>query len=368
MLERTLEFLRVADLQPNDEKIRKRRECAEELLTHLGSEENHAMLLELLQGVVVGFDRPPLSKESGSVSFLIRSIKNRDATLPHDLTENATELRAVAAIAVGELLTNHPEGSPVDDAVLAALALLSALSSRPNARNKHIRWMLGTLAAASGGVVVAAAHRRRESANGALLKLARLEKPAEDVDVWDTLMPVVKDAVREVSAQDAVAREEVETLWWMFGAHSEIEGKALAELSPSAAAFCSGIELAQRALLPPSPNAVAMVRRAVESGRTEATLGALSLENAIADWSVTMLNTLSPASGETDSLLSARPALLPLSYACLRLRECKDAPRLGKDFATSTGIPLTYSQTAAQWGAQVFRESILQRFIIDTES
>jgi hypothetical protein len=90
MLERTLEFLRVADLQPNDEKIRKRRECAEELLTYIGSEEDHGMLLELLQGVVVGFDRLPLSKESVYIAFMINTIKERDATLPHDLTENAT--------------------------------------------------------------------------------------------------------------------------------------------------------------------------------------------------------------------------------------------------------------------------------------
>ena len=101
-------------------------------------------------------------------------------------------------------------------------------------------------------------------------------------------MPAVKAAMREASAQEAVDREELETLWWMFGAYSEIEQKPLAELSPSAAAFCSGIELAKRALLPPTPAAVAMVGRAVETGRKPSTLGALSLPETIGEWSASI--------------------------------------------------------------------------------
>jgi hypothetical protein len=153
----------------------------------------------------------------------------------------------------------------------------------------------------------------------------------------------------------------------MFGAYSEIEQKPLAELSPSAAAFCSGIELAKRALLPPTPAAVAMVKRAVETGRKPSTLGALSLPETIGEWSASMLDALSPPDAESDGLLSGHPALLPLSYACLRLRECNDSPKLGKDFAALTGLPLTHAQTPAQWGAQVFRERILQRFAANEE-
>jgi hypothetical protein len=223
--------------------------------------------------------------------------------------------------------------------------------------------MLDTLSAASDKVLHSAAQRRRQRGNEAFHKLDKLKKPAEGTDVWDTLLPVFKAALREVSAQEMVDREEIETLWWMFGAYSEIEQKPLVNLSPLAAAFCSGFELAQRALLPPSPSAVAMVKRAVESGRKPATLGSVSLQDATADWSEAMVNSLSPA----DGALTSYPALLPISFACQRLRECKDAPKLRKDFTVTTGIPLTFSQSPASWGGQVFREVILQRFVMDNK-
>jgi hypothetical protein len=367
MLNHTVEFLRIADVQPSDEKVRKRRECAGELLAHVANWNERTLLLTFLQGVVGGFEGAPFSQDGAAVALLIKSIKDQDATLPHDLVENATELRAVAAITVGELLANQPDGAPSDEAVLAALALESALMSRPAAGNKHIRLMLGVLASAGERVLAAAALRRRRRGNDALAKLGELKKPAEGTDVWNTIMPVVKAAIREVSAQEAVDHEELETLWWMFGAYSEIEQKALAELSPSAAAFCSGIELAQRALLPPAPAATAMVKRAVETGRKPVALAALSLQEAIGDWSTPMIVALSPPDSESDRLLSAHPAVLPLSYACLRLRECKDAPKVGKDFTSSTGLPLTHAQTPAAWGVQVFREAILQRFASEEE-
>ncbi|MCL5746177.1 MAG: hypothetical protein M1541_19980 [Acidobacteria bacterium] len=367
MLNHTMEFLRIADVQPSDEKVRKRRECASELLTQVASRDNRALLLAFLQGVIGGFEGAPFSQDAAAVALLIKSIKDRDATLPHDLTENAIELRAVAAITIGELLTNQPDGAPADEAVLAALALQSALSSRPAVSNKYSRSMLGALATASEKVLGAAARRRRHKANGALARLDKLKKPVEGNDVWEAILPVVTAAVREVSTQEAVDREELDTLWWMFGAYSEVEQKPLAELSPSAAAFCSGFELAQQALLPPVPTAVAMVKRAVELDRKPSALGALSLQEAIGDWSASMLTALAPLGSVSDGLLRAHPALLPLSYACLRLRECKEVANLGGDFVTLTGLPLTHAQTPAVWGAQVFREAILQRFAADEE-
>jgi hypothetical protein len=240
MLNHTLEFLRIADLHPNDEKVRKRRECAGELFAHVANWDNRAVLLAFLQGVIGGFEDPTFSQNSTAVALLIKSIKDRDATLPHDLSENATELRAVAAITVGELLANERDGTPSNEAVLAALALESALSSRPTAGNKHIRSMLGALASAGEKVLATAARRRRNRGNNAFAKLEQeLEESSEETDVFDAIMPAVKAAIREVSAQQAVDREELETLWWMFAGYSEIEQKPLAELAPSAAALSS---------------------------------------------------------------------------------------------------------------------------------
>ena len=91
--------------------------------TSTGRWENCPLLLAFLQGVIGGFEAVPFSQDHAAVALLIKSIKDRDATLPHDLSENSSELRAVAAITVGELMANQPDGAPADEAVLAALAL-----------------------------------------------------------------------------------------------------------------------------------------------------------------------------------------------------------------------------------------------------
>ena len=169
MLNKTLEFLRIADTQPSDEKVQKRTESAEELVAPL--KDNRPLLLEFVQGIVAGFTSTLFTQESQAVVLLIKAIKDH-GTLPHDLKENAVELRAVAAIAVGELLTQHPESVSTDEAVLAALALRAALLLRPATTEKHIKWMLDTLLDASDDVLQAAAQFRRKRGTPALEKLS----------------------------------------------------------------------------------------------------------------------------------------------------------------------------------------------------
>jgi hypothetical protein len=365
MLNKTLEFLRIADTQPSDEKVQKRTESAQALLDDLAKDRN--LLLDFVQGIVAGFISAQFTQESQSVVLIIKTIKDR-GTLPHDLKENAVELRAVAAIAIGELLTHQPESVPTDEAVLAALSLRSALSLRPAATEKHIKWMLDTLLNASDDVLRASARNRRKRGTPALQKLARIKETTPATDLWAVVVPSIRSALQEAVAQTAIDREETETLWWMFAAYSELERKPLAGLSPAAASFCSGIELAQRALLPPSLSALAMVRRAVESGRETSTLVPISLQDAAKDWSDTMLNALSPVSGSMAEAASSYPALLPISWACGRLRECTNGARkLGKELKAATGIPSNLSRPPAEWGAQVFWERILQRVLTDAE-
>ena len=367
MLNKTLEFLRIADPQPTDEKVRKRTESAQELLTAFAGGSD--ILLEVLQGVVAGFDSMPLTQESQSVGLLIKAIKDRDATLPLDLKENALELRAVASIVVGEIITHQPKGIPTDQAVVAALSLRSALSLRPAASEKYIKWALDTLLSASDETLQVAAGLRRKRGTPTLHRLATIKESAPATDLWTVVVPSIRSAMQEVTDQAAIDREEIETLWWMFSAYSELEKKALASLAPAAAAFVSGIELARRALLPPAPSSFAMVGRAVETGRKSSALSSISLQDAAKDWSPAMLDALSPTNGRRHNVISRHPALLPLSWACHRVRECKESEqKLGKELTLATGVPSGHSQSPMDWGAQVFREQVLQRVLSPEEN
>lgn len=367
MLNKTLEFLRLADLQPSHEKVRKRSEAATSLVTLISAADNRDILLGCLQGVIGGFVAPVFKQDSPAVDQVYQAIKTLDATLPSELKSNATELRAVAGIAIGELLEGGTEDTPSDMAVLAAMSIKTALSFRPAATDQYIRWMLETLLTASDKVLRAAADQRRKRGTEALERLEDMEEPAEDADLWDEFKPVITSALQEVRDREAINQEELEILWWMFAAFSELEEKPLGSLTALGAAFASGIELAQRALLPPSVTSLAMVKRAAESGRKPEELTAVSLQDASASWSEGISKGFLPPNGGANILVASYPSLLPLTWFCNRLREGNAISKTGKDFKALIGLGVNHSLSPAEWGAQAFRETVLQRFLTDNE-
>jgi len=365
MLNKTLEFLRIVDAHPSDEKVRKRKESGQELLLQVDSDAG--MLMEFAQGVIAGFGSAPFTQESKSVASLIKSIKSRDETLPLDLKENNVELQALAGITLGELLTHQPKNVPTDSAVLAALCFRSALSLRPVVSEKHLRAMLDTLLEASDVDLRVAAKLRRKESTAALQKLEVLKKTEPPADPWDVLLPTVKRAIFEANNQAVIDREELETLWWMFASYSELESKPLAELTAFNAAFCAGIELAERALLPPVPSTVGMVQRAVVTGRKATALAPISLQDAAKSWTKVMIEALSPSDGSNDEYISRYPSIFPISWACHRLRPTGEEPvTLGKEFVKATGIHVDAVQSPSDWGSQTFREKIIQRTLAES--
>ncbi len=368
MLSKTFEFLRIADVKPSAEKVKLRTESATDILAQVDAQKGRDVLLALLQGVIGGFEKSPFTQESPVVALIIKAIKDQDAAFPNDLKENATELRAVAAIVVAEMLIRSNSDRADENRNIAALAVRSALSLRPQSSEKHLRWALETLLSASDQVLQAVALQRRKRGNSALQAVNKMKETTVATDLWAVVAPKVKAALQETAKQAAIDREELETLWWLFGGYSELKHQPLVELSASAAAFCSGFELALRALIPPCVSAAAMVKRATETGRKAAVLASNSLQESIKDWSAEMLTAMAPADGKCDDTILKHPALFPIAWACHRLRDCTGARKLGKEFLGATGIPVDQAHAPADWGIQVFREKILLRILTEEES
>jgi hypothetical protein len=364
MLDKAFEFLRICDPQPVDEKVRHRKESASDLAVLLAKNENRDLLLSVLQGVVAGFNSPPLTQDSAAVRAVIKAIKDHDTALPQDLSENAMELRSVAAIAAGELLTQSAALSPANgNALLTALCLRTALSLRSKGTEKHVEAMFDVLKGAGDKLVQDAAHQRRRRSATSLNQLEEfsVDKESEESDApLSEALLLIQAALVEVHNQAATDREELETLWWMFAGYSEVAGTPLSELSPSAAAFCSGVELAERALLPPAPGAMAMVDRAVQTGRKSAAK-AISLEDAIKEWTRPMIEALLTPDAPVDGVPEICPALLPVAWACKQVRNYTEKPRLEESFGIVTGISGKQGFAPAIWGSQIFLEKIVLR-------
>lgn len=364
MLDKGFEFLRIADPQPSSEKVKSRVKSASGLISWLATDAGRAELMPLIQGVASGFDNAVFNQDSAAVKAVLKAIKDEDTAFPVDLKENALELRAVAGISVGELLKTLHDPSSTSLALAAALAV-SAAGLIPDSTEKHIHWMQDELRSSARKGLVLQANLRRQRATPSLEKFDKLEL-SEDADTDETalaeILPALKAALQEAKAQAVIDREELETLWWMFGEFSDTEQKPFAKLQPAAAALAAGRELAQRSLIPPSQAATTMIQKIVESGRKAATLAPLTLQDIAGKWTASARDSFLPADAEANDAISHCPSLLPVSWACRRLRDVGD---LGKDFAAFTGLTSDVSVSPAEWGAQVFREAILLRFQID---
>lgn len=360
MFENAFEFVRIADAQPSHEKVQLRIESAKSVLSSVTGGSKTTELLCLIEGTVGGFVSPPFKQDSLAVNLIIDAIK-ANSVLPTDLTENALDLRAVAGLAVGELLKGLANGSHDTRGILAALAI-SAAELRPLPSDKHVRSMVSMLIAEAHRGLAREAQERRSRVHIALDKLQQFEvmegtgdlSNERVVDAFD----VLKKAMVEVRNQASLDREELEILWWMFSGYSEIDQKPFNKLKPSGAAFAAGIELARHSLLPPSPSAGEMIRRLVEFGRKPNSLTAITLDAAAVEWSDGALDAFIPTDARRVGLIAQGPSLMPISLACRRLRE---AGNLGKDFAATTGLPATLALPPVDWGIQVFREAILLR-------
>lgn len=363
MLSKAFEFVRIADPNPNDEKVRRRKDAAALLLKELSG--NRDLLLSALQGVVAGFDKVPLTQDSAVVQIALKAVKGADAAFPEDLSENAMELRSVVGIAIGELLTEAPIAEPNGSAVLAALCLRSAFALRGVEKNQHLRAMFKDLESAAQRLLLQAAQSRRQrsiTSSQALEELVTTEEDEETEHTLEDVLPIIGSAFQELRANATKDREELEILWWLFSEYSEIADKLLRDLSPAAAAFCAGVELADKALLPPSPSTIAMIDRAVKTNHGPSG-EKLKLEEALKGWTKPMMDALLVPSAQMKGNPELYPALIPLSWACRKSSADNATGELDKNFTKVTGIDKRVEAAAAEWGAQIFREKIVLRFL-----
>lgn len=364
MLSHAFEFYRIVDAKPGGEVVKNRTASAADLVTQLASKQSRELLLACVNGLVAGF-RNGFNQNSPAVIAVIKAIKDHDAAFPESLKENAEELRASAATAIGEILHRQMDKPDRGEGIIAALAIRAGLGLRPTVKEKHLSHMLSALSKAADRLLSSAVQNRRARGVAALRRLEKLEEPENAADVWKTVMPAFKAALREVHAQSAADREEIETLWWMYYGFSEIGQRPVADLPVAAAALCAGVELAQRTLLPPAPSGVEMVQRAVEAGRKPASLVALSLQDAAKEWTDAMLTAVAGSTEHQSTVAQKYPALFPVTWACRRLNDGMGTAKIGKEFTAATGVPSGHVCSPADLGAQVFREKVLERAMTD---
>lgn len=358
MLSRAFEWYRIVHVQPTSQTIDNRKATVRDVVKTIDEAQNLDLALACAAGVVTGF-HPNFTQDSSVVQSLVGAIRAHESAFPQDLSENALELRACAALALGEILVRKGDQAPDPGALLVASVLRSGLGARPAAKGKHLKHLLDDLDGAAAKVLASGALSSRRR----FVKLAqRFEKlaaePADLPTAWKSLVPALTAAMKEIAQGSAIDREELNVLWWMFGAASTTTGQPLAGMPAGAAVLCCGAELGGQCLVPPTSSLEAMVRRAYETGRKQLT--DKSIEQVAADWDGKLLKVLVPDE-DARGLARTYPSLFPLSWLCDRLLASQGAADWAAEFGRVTGIPASHTRPPSDWAIQAFRERVAYR-------
>lgn len=364
MLNRAFEWYRIVNVQPVQSVLDNRIASAKDLIKSITSAKNWDVTLAWAAGVAAGFD-VNFRQDSPAIVQLVAAIKAHDAVFPEDLTENALELRACAALALGEIVAAQGKDNPSQSAIGLAAVLRSGINARPLPRARYLKQMLEELDAAAARTLQAGAAARRDNpASTSPFAGLKDEPPADLPTVWKSLLPALKKSYKQLTHQAAIDREELNVLWWLFGGASGTVGQRLAEMDLGAAALCAGAELADLSLVPPSPNTAAILRRALEADRPPGSLKEIKVDAIAGGWTDAHLACLIPDE-EAVQLAKANPTLFPLCWLAVRLRESQHAKGWIAGFEQATAVPRGFGRTPTEWAGQVLRERIACRAVTE---
>ena len=350
MLSRLYEWYRIVNPQPSSDTVDRRTLAAKNLIKLMDEAENFDLVLGCAEAVVGGFDSG-FAQGSPTVQAVVSSIKTHDSAFPQDLTENAVELRAIAAVAIGELLLRNEDEAdkaPAEEARLVSAIVQSGLHLRPAPKARFVKQLLDELLNASRTVLTHAAEQSR-------LRVATIDQL---VKTLQDKPENVATSIQELTRQAAIDREELNILWWMFAACSSTTGVAFLEMAPGAAALACGAELGGLCLLPPARSHEAMVRRAFVAGRSKP-LAERTLDKIVAEWDVSLLRLL--ATDEAAITAQTYPMLFPLSWLSDRLLSSHSATGWAPEFEKKTGLSASASYSHIAIAEQAMIERATQR-------
>ena len=130
MLKNTYEWLRAADLKPDDQVVANRTQAVQELLTRIKKSEDYELLTQCVAAVVGGFENRFIA-ESNTVQTVVDCIRKFQPAFPAALSENGLELRMCCALSVGELFGEADRGTSEHEALIGALLLVAGVGARP---------------------------------------------------------------------------------------------------------------------------------------------------------------------------------------------------------------------------------------------
>src|SRR4051794_13618701 len=128
MLSKVYEWLRAADLKPDDGMVSKRTKAVEDLEKRIRAPKSYATLIGAVTAAVGGCER--LGEQSPAFGTVLECVRAQQPAFPASLSENSLHLRMVCCLALGEMLSSSDDEADNDE-LMAASLLVAGLGLKP---------------------------------------------------------------------------------------------------------------------------------------------------------------------------------------------------------------------------------------------
>ena len=347
MLSRLANFYLIVNPSPGDTVITQRKDAITAFLSKLDDAD---LLADCVELAIVGLPGNANARQKTTAGAMMAAIQQQQPSLTGDIVSNALDVRVCAGVAVGEYLLQHQD-SPTAATVPAAALVVSSLQTRPRTNERYIANFLDALLATARAVLDRTAASVRD------------RPPIQFGDIGDGEPDTIEAALRvlqkSVEKNVRADREELQILWWVFGAFSKLVAKPFRELDPATRALVAAAELAEISVLPPTIASSQFLAAVI---REE---GHFSLRQFVSTSPEVVMRRFSPSAGQVAETVRSHPTLLPLTWVLNRKLDSGVPDGWEAEFQQKTGMSADQERSLSDWSRQAFDECVALRLIVE---
>lgn len=343
MLDRISDFYRIVDPEPSDALISQRKEAIATFLQQLSERDLRYASADI---AAFGLGSTPNARQTKAAKSIVAAIQGPQPSFSSDIAANPVDLRVFAGIAVGEHIMKNGD-------ITAAALITSGLETRLLPDERYVAEFLSALINTARRATEAAAVEHRER--------PELRMPGvQGADVSAQIKSVTSGIEQFRAAVDQnlrADREELEILWYVFGAYSTILDKPLPALDVAQRILASASELAELVMVPVMKRAAQFLYATVKEDRT------LTLRQLIEPCSANLLESVNRDATGTSDVLANHPDLLPITWLSQRRLHSGMSGGWEAEFEQKTHISPAEGRSTFNWATQVFNERIAGRLV-----
>lgn len=278
---------------------------------------------------------------------MVAAVQAHQPSFPGDIDANQLDLRLLATVVLGERLRVDPEN--LESQYLAAL-VRSATHLHPLPAEVHLSKLVNDLITVADQSLSRASKALRKRKDWPNLSI----EGADVAALAESTNASLGELVRILASNMEADREEVEVLWWVFGARCSRTGDRFDAMPDGERALVAATELSERMLMPPIATSAHLLASLVPEAPS------LSAAQLVPQLSKGALSAFLRRRKSASSVLNAHAALLPTTWLSARLIDSELSPGWEAEFEKKTHIRSDRALPLATWSRQFFAECVAQ--------